>query len=264
MAEIYEAYRHEVSESESTLMRYFAKTLMPHFGHLRPDQLSRLHAKAYTKLRRAQGVSDGTIGRELGTLRASARWFNKNYPTNWFMPPKPPPKDRSLSREEFEALIMASKVPHVELFILLALATGARTSAILQLTWSQVCFEKRTINFGTGATNKRRTQVPINQRATEALERAFLFKSCEHVIEYGSKPVKSIKKGFENTRKRAGLSNDVTPHTLRHTAAVWMAEAGISMDEIAQYLGHSTSRITYQVYARYSPGYLQKAADVLQ
>lgn len=60
-----------------------------------------------------------------------------------------------------------------------------------------------------------------------------------------------------------GLS-DVSPHVLRHTAAVYMAEAGISMDEIAQYLGHSDSRITASTYARYSPEHLRKAASALE
>jgi hypothetical protein len=56
------------------------------------------------------------------------------------------------------------------------------------------------------------------------------------VMEYGGKPLLDIKKGFAAAAKRAELPN-IVPHDLRHSAAVWMAEAGISMDEIAQYLG---------------------------
>jgi len=61
----------------------------------------------------------------------------------------------------------------------------------------------------------------------------------------------------------AGLE-DVSAHVLRHTAAVWMAEAGVPMDEISQYLGHSNVEITRRVYARYSPDYLRKAASALE
>ena len=79
---------------------------------------------------------------------------------------------------------------------------------------------------------------------------------------------KSIKKklkakGFAAAVKRAGL-DDVTPHDLRHTAAVWMAEAGASMAEIAQVLGHSDERITYRVYARFSPDHLRRAMTALE
>lgn len=43
-----------------------------------------------------------------------------------------------------------------------------------------------------------------------------------------------------------------------------MAEAGISMDEISQYLGHSNTRITASIYARYSPEHLRRAAKALE
>jgi integrase len=56
----------------------------------------------------------------------------------------------------------------------------------------------------------------------------------------------------------------VTPHVFRHTAAVWMAEAGVPMPEIAAYLGHSDSRTTERVYAKFSPAYLRKASRALE
>jgi integrase len=42
-----------------------------------------------------------------------------------------------------------------------------------------------------------------------------------------------------------------------------MAEAGVPMAEISQYLGHSNVSITERVYARFSPNHLRKAASVL-
>lgn len=74
--------------------------------------------------------------------------------------------------------------------------------------------------------------------------------------------MKSIKKGFKAAADAAGLRN-VSSHVLRHTVAVHMAEAGISMDEIAQYLGHTHTRITASTYARFRPEHLRKAARVL-
>jgi integrase len=51
---------------------------------------------------------------------------------------------------------------------------------------------------------------------------------------------------------------------LRHSAAVHMAEEGVPMSEISQYLGHSDTRITEQIYARFSPDYLRRAAAALE
>jgi integrase len=84
----------------------------------------------------------------------------------------------------------------------------------------------------------------------------------DYVVEWAGGPVRSIRKGFKAAAIDAGL-HDVSPHVLRHTAAVHMAEAGIPMDEIAQYLGHSDTRITASTYARYSPEHLRKAASAL-
>jgi len=75
-----------------------------------------------------------------------------------------------------------------------------------------------------------------------------------YVIEWVGAPVKSLKKAIATTARNVGIS-DVSPHLFRHIAAAWMAEAGIAMSEIAQYLGHSSTSVTEKVYARFSPNH---------
>jgi integrase len=82
------------------------------------------------------------------------------------------------------------------------------------------------------------------------------------VIERGAKRVASIKKAFQAASARSGIH--VTPYTLRHTGAVWAAEAGVSMAELAQFLGHDTSATTERFYARFSPGHLRRVANAVQ
>lgn len=63
--------------------------------------------------------------------------------------------------------------PHLCLFVILAITTGACMGAILELTWDQVDFKRRTINFnpvGREKNNKRRSEVPLNAPAYEALD----------------------------------------------------------------------------------------------
>ncbi|MEO0637859.1 MAG: tyrosine-type recombinase/integrase [Pseudomonadota bacterium] len=81
-------------------------------------------------------------------------------------------------------------------------------------------------------------------------------------MEWAGKPVANVRKGLEAAGKRCGL-DWVTSHVFRHSAAVWMAEAGTPMAEIAQYLGHSSTTITEKHYARFSPDYLRKPAETL-
>jgi integrase len=85
----------------------------------------------------------------------------------------------------------------------------------------------------------------------------------DYVVEWAGRPVKSVKRGLRVAAQRAGLEH-ISPHDLRHSAAVHMAEDGVGMDEIAQMLGHSNVNVTRNVYARFSPDYLRNAAAALE
>jgi integrase len=201
------------------------------------------------------------------TLRAALKWAAQE---KWIEvapyvpgPTTPEPRSRWLSRDEFDRLLEAARAPHVRLFILLALHTGGRSGAILGLTWERIDLARRRIDLGSGKGNKGRASVPVNSDLHAALLEARKGATCPWVIEHGGKPVASIKTGFRAACARAGLAGRVTPHTLRHTAATWMAEDGIPMIQIARYLGHTTETTTTRVYAKFSPDYLRTAADSL-
>jgi integrase len=154
---------------------------------------------------------------------------------------------------------------HVRLFIVLALTTGARMSAILELRWDQVDFKHKTINFNSPEheqTNKRRPVVPLNQRALAALEEAARGALTPFVIEWSGERVKSIKKAIRMAAQRSGVP--CSPHVFRHTAGVWMAQADVPMQKISQFLGHTSTRVTERTYARYSPSFMKDAAAALE
>ncbi|MCV2869865.1 tyrosine-type recombinase/integrase [Defluviimonas sp. WL0002] len=105
--------------------------------------------------------------------------------------------------------------------------------------------------------------MPINNTLRAALVSAREAALSEYVVEWAGHRVQSIRRGFMTAVHNSGLKK-VTQHTLRHTAAVHMAEAGVDMELIAQYLGHSNTQITRSVYARFSPDYMAKAAAALE
>ena len=87
-------------------------------------------------------------------------------------PPKPAPKAVHLSRSQTLSLREHATVPHVRLFIVLAQATGARTAAILGLTWSRVDFTRGLIDLRDPTIttpHKGRDIVPMNRDARAAL-----------------------------------------------------------------------------------------------
>lgn len=239
--------------------------LQPHFGHRLGKAIERGDCREYAKARVEAGYAASTIKTDLELLRACLRWrYGEDAPSIW-IPPASPPRDRWLTKDEARQLVDAAKSPHIRLFLILGLATGARAGAILDLTWDRVDFLHGTINFkppGRIQTNKRRTEVKMNARAREALEEAHRARLTDHVIEYGGNPVKSVKKAIERLSAATGIP--VSPHVLRHTCAVWMAQADVPMQKISQYLGHTSLTVTVSVYARYSPSFMQDAAAAVE
>ena len=249
-------------------MRSTGKALLTHLGALRPEQITTEDCRSYHKTRAASGRSAGTIWTELGHLRIVLNWARKQglieRTPHIELPPKPAPKDRYLTRAEIGKLLAAEAEPHINLAIQLMLMTGGRVGAILELTWDRVDLERGQINLRLDASGPRkgRAIVPVNSTLRAALVTARQAALSDHVIEWAGGPVGSIRKGFARAVENAGLSG-VTPHTLRHTAAVHMAEAGIPMSRISQFLGHSNTSVTERVYARYAPDHLRDAAEAL-
>lgn len=270
IAQIFSAYLADRTAEgrDSARISHAWSALSAHFGPLLPRHIDKGCCQRYAEAR-ARSVLVGTIRTELTYLRAAVHFARREgyidrAPPVW-LPSKPPPRERYLTRDEADMLLASTVMPHVRLFIQIGLRTGARAAAILDLQWRQVDLVRRQIDFnppGRVQTVKRRPVVPINETLLAALQDARKGALSEYVVEWSGQRVRSIKKGFARAAERAGLEG-VSPHVLRHTAAVWMAEASVPMSVISQYLGHTDSRTTERVYARYSPDFLRGASNAL-
>lgn len=269
VADIWEAYRADRSgRSIAESMKHTGKAVIPAFGHFLPDQITSQDCREQIDAWRDEGKHDGTIWTRMNHLRIALSWAVKmriiDRAPYIERPHQPAPRDRYLTQAEADRLIDAKCDPHVKLAIILMLTTAARVTAALQLTWDRVDFDRGLVKLATGEGNRKgRATVPMNNTLRAALEAAHMGALSDYVIEWGGRPVKSIKRGFASAVESAGLV-DVSPHVLRHTAAVRMAEAGRPMSEIAQYLGHTNTATTEKTYARYSPDHLRTAADSLE
>ena len=269
-ADIWHAYRDDLGDRPTgKTMAYTGIPVLEHFGQLRPDQITADDCRTYAAARRRAGRSNGSIWTELGHLRSALVWAEKKArlierAPHIERPEKPAPKDRYLTRAEIDLLLAARCEPHIRLAILLMLTTAGRVGAILDLTWLRVDFERGQINLRVDdiGPRKGRAVVPMNATLRAALETAREAALSEFVVEWAGGPVRSIRKGFQSAVDDAGLQG-VTPHTLRHTAAVHMAAGGVPMAKISQYLGHSSTAVTERVYARFAPAHLSDAAEIL-
>jgi integrase len=271
IAEIWAAYRADrAGRRIAENMEWSGRAILPVFGAMKPMSITSKDCRAYAKARKASGRQAGTICTELAHLRVCLAWAVKSRmireAPHIERPQLPPPCERHLARSEAERVINAAVAPHVRLFIVLAISTAARATALLELKWDRIDFERGLIVLGDPDRTMRqkgRATVPMTNTARAALSSAREGARTEYVIEHGGAPIKSAKKGVAEAARRAGV-NGCTPHVFRHTAAVWMAEDGVPMSQIAALLGHADSAITERVYAKWAPDHLRTASASLE
>ena len=259
---------------------YACNALRRHLGLAEVGILTSKSLEVYAQKRFQEGVmrtvqgqqvrkdlSAGTIAREVQTLRAAmkwahgARWIEGTIPLK--MPVKAPPsRVRWLTKEEASALRGACTRFHLELCVMIALTTAARVGAILELTWDRVHMDRGIIDFGKGHGNKNRAIVPIGENLRTMLEQASELRRSTHVVEWEGKPIASIKTAYNGAVDRAKLDSSVNIHTLRHTAATWMVQAGIPLAQVARMMGDS-EKMVEKVYGHHAPGYLKNAVGAL-
>jgi len=213
-------------------------------------------------------LSNGTIARELSVLKAALRryWQRGLIISPPYVPslPPPPPRQRFLRANEAARLIEACELPHLRLFVLIALHTLQRPGAVLGLRTEQVYLLQNRIDFlppGQQQSHKRKPVVPITRTLLPHLERAVKHSVSGYVIEHQGERVLSVKKSFKRSCELADLV-DVTPYTLRHTGATLLAASGVPMRQIAGMLGHTTQKTT-ELYAKHSPDFLAQASEAL-
>jgi integrase len=249
-------------------MAYERRTMSEYFGSLKPNEVTIEVCRSYTRARRAAGKHDGTIWTELGHLRTVFNWAHQRrliaHAPVVERPAKPAPKDRWLTEVEVRTLYATPMAPHTKLAIMIMVSTAARVTAVLELKWDRVDFEHGQINLRSTAEGPRkgRAVVPMNAGLRTALVEARKAAMSDYVIEWAGQPVARIKTGFNAAVKAAGLRG-VTPHVLRHTAAVHLVANGAPMEKVSQYLGHSSIAVTERVYGRFAPEHLREEADIL-
>ena len=104
---------------------------------------------------------------------------------------------------------------------------------------------------GERKTKKRRPVVQITPALMSYIETMYKQRINEFVLDHPG----DVWKGFRRCTALAGLADDVTPHTLRHTRAVHLAQKGVPLLEIAGLLGDTIGTVA-ATYLHYSPDHL--------
>lgn len=189
---------------------------------------------------------------------------------------------RILTRAEALRLMMVAKEYDMVAWIVvvIALGTGMRLAEIFGLSWNCIDFRSAKLyveqsavktNHGTVIQNEVKTknsrrEIPLPKFVVQALieykhwqefykiKNTGLFVDKGYVIanQYGNvrHPASFSYHIFKKILlPRAGISEKVRFHDLRHTHATWLLASGVNVKVVSERLGHSTIRITLDTYA---------------
>lgn len=245
--------------------------ISPAMGSERIDRISRHQIEQLHQSMSDQSLAASTSN---GMIRVIRRAFNlaiewqlvdKNPAAKIKQFPEDNKRQRILTTTELSKLTSVLKsdrnqmVANVVLFLL---STGARVNEALKADWADIDRKGRTWTIPIrNSKSKKVRRVPLSDAAIRVLDNLGTERRSPHLFinKRTGKPLTTISKTWGRLREEAGIS-DMRLHDLRHTFGSLCVNAGVSIYEVKEILGHSDIKITER-YAHLAPETQQKAAS---
>ncbi len=259
----YILYLQSVKKVSDHTLRAYSEDIVSFFNFLKRfsqdyelKYVDRFMVRSYLSQLHIQNLSRSTIARKLSSLKSFFKHLVKNkiIRTNPFAGVKAPTERKLpifLTREEVNALVespqgsSALQLRDRAIFETLY-STGIRISELVGMNEHDVDLIGEVVKVrGKG---KKERFVPLGSCADKALteyirspERLLKMRNREAVFlnRFGKRITsRSVRRVFDKYIKRLALKTKATPHTLRHTFATHLLDAGADLRDIQELLGH--------------------------
>jgi integrase/recombinase XerD len=243
-----------------------------HFGKS-PDKLGLNELRTYQAyLLRERKLTPGTVVNQVAALRF---FFVKTLKRHQFRDFLPYPQDQRrlptvLSQEEVSRLINAAGTLFRRTLLMTLYGTGMRRSEVAHLKVGDIDSQRMIIRVVAGKRGKDR-DLPLSPALLESLReywswrkpKLYLFPTRTRRV-HSEEPIsdKTVWIACSEAAHRAGIRKRVTPHTLRHSWATHLLEAGTDLRTIQVLLGHDDLETTAQ-YLHLSQRHLQTVTNPL-
>lgn len=244
--------------------------VVPAFGRLYMDEVEKRHIIDFIA-KQLETHKPGSVNRVIILLRyiynCAIRWevagIKKNPTQGIPLLEENNKKERFLSKEEAEKLLEATRnSPNkmLQYIIPMLILTGARKNEVIHAKWEDFNFEQKVWRIPISKSGKAR-YVPISAGVEQLLANVPVYEGCDLVFPNPKtlKPYVSFFYAWDTVRKSVGLE-DVRVHDLRHSFASFLVNAGRSLYEVQNILGHTQIKTT-QRYAHLSQESLISAAN---
>jgi integrase len=289
--------RHQVAESAADNYRSIADHhVRPSLGRKRVAGLTTADVDRLISQKIDEGLAVSTVRRIrsvlVQALDQAIRWgsVTRNVASLTRGPKETRREGRTLSPKEARRLLDAVKGHRNEALYSLMLSTGTRRGESLGLKWSDVDLDSGTVmirrqlkregaRLVTADTKTARSRRSVNlprpmvdlfrtHRARQSAERLALgdaWHDTDFVFTTSiGTPVdpRNFSREFKMICRKAGLG-DWHPHELRHSAASLMLAQGVKLQVVSEVLGHSSIRMTADVYGHILAPDRKDAADAI-
>ncbi|GAA2699226.1 site-specific integrase [Nonomuraea recticatena] len=210
---------------------------------------------------------------------------------------------RALGQQQADAVLKAAESSDLHAYVVLSLTTGIRTEEARALRWDHVvawvksrrswrpvtevgfAHERFTIYVwradrvgGDTKTRKSRRTLELPQLAANALrghhaKQVALRKEVGEVWEDsglvfttdtgGPLDAGRVRRSFRKITAQAGVGKNWTPRELRHSFVSIMSDHGVSIETIADLVGHSGTSVTEEVYRHQLKPVITKGAETM-
>ena len=266
-AELLNRFRQELvvaGYSQRTIKMYlcyvskFLETLKrPVESCAREDIISFIAAK-----KEGGNASNATLALALAALKFFFHNFLKLKIIDEIKPPKKAKKlPTVLTKDEVRELINATKAKRNRLIVEFLYSSGCRVSECIKLRLNDLDLREKIARVKGGKGNKDRIII-LSKEWIKHLKTCLRHRKVpsEYVFTLkNGKPLSAdtVQRIVRNAAKTAGITKKVTPHTMRHSYATHLLDAGENIRKIQELLGHSNLSTT-QIYTAVSTEELKK------
>ena len=269
----YMPYVKSYKRSWGTDVSLLKNHLLPRFGKRYMDEITRQDIVKMHADRKASGAASGSANRLLIMMRyifnLTLKWEVPGIKAN---PCKGIPlmeenrePERYLSADEAKVLyehLLESDNKMLRYVIPMLILTGARKREVLDARWEDFDFERKSWRIHTTKLGRPR-HVPLSDGAVSILQSTPRYGKCEWAFPNPKtlKPYVSIYYSWNTARNAAGLP-DVKCHSLRHSYASFLVNAGRTLYEVQHLLGHTQVKTT-QRYSHLTKDTLLDASNAV-